>query len=77
MRAPATSPYASATLPEICRYVPAGIGAGGTSYVTANTSVVSPKANPVLKAVMLASRIAGLLANLVERKFSVPSVGRP
>jgi hypothetical protein len=38
--------------------------------------VVSPNAYPALKAVMLASRIAGLDANLEARKLIVLSVGR-
>jgi hypothetical protein len=42
--------------------------------VTANTSVVSPNAYPALNAVMLASRISGLDANLADRKSSVPVV---
>ena len=44
--------------------------------MTANTSVVSPNAYPVLNAVMLASRMSGRDANLALRKLSVPSVGR-
>jgi hypothetical protein len=44
--------------------------------VWAKTSVVSPNAYPVLKAVMLASRMSGLDANLLERNLIVPSVGR-
>ena len=65
---------------EVARDLPVAArpasGPGPPRSVTAKTSVVSPNAYPVLKAVMLASRMAGLLANLVVRKLSVPSVGR-
>ena len=42
-----------------------------------NVSVVSPKFQPDLKAVMLASRMSGTLANRLVRKAVVDSVGRP
>ena len=39
--------------------------------------MVSPKFQPDLKAVMLASRMSGTFANRLDRKLSVVSVGRP
>ena len=42
----AIRPRESARLPWILRYSPVGIGAGLTSYCTANDSVVSPKDQP-------------------------------
>src|SRR5438552_9416072 len=72
----AISPYASARLPLMLRYVPGGTVAGFTSYETPNASVVSPKFQPALKAVMLASATSGRCTNLVRMKSSVDSVGR-
>ena len=47
------------------------------SYCTANASVVSPKFQPALNAVTLASRMSGALANRFSRNATVVSVGRP
>src|ERR1700689_3508606 len=58
------------------RYVPAGSGAGLTSYLTENASVVSPQFQPAWKAATLAAMMSGLRANLDLRKLSVPSEGR-
>jgi hypothetical protein len=47
------------------------------SYWTAKASVVSPKFQPALNAVTLASRMSGTLANRFSRNEVVVSVGRP
>ncbi len=57
--------------------MPGAIGAGLISYLTTNASVVSPKYQPALYAVMLASRMSGTLAKRRSRKAIVDSVGRP
>ena len=57
--------------------MPDDIGAGLTSYWTTNVSVVSPKFQPALNAVMLASRMSATLANRFSRNAIVVSVGRP
>ena len=57
--------------------MPADIGAGLISYWTAKDSVVSPKFQPDLNAVTLASRMSGALAKRFSRKAIVVSVGRP
>src|SRR3546814_5029878 len=59
------------------REVPGGIAAGLTSYWTMNVSVVSPKFQPILNALMLASLMSGTLANFFDRNAVVFSVGRP
>ena len=59
------------------RYVPDSIGAGLISYWTTNASVVSPKFQPALNAVTLASRMSGAFANRRSRNVIVGSVGRP
>ena len=57
--------------------MPVAIGAGLISYWTANASVVSPKFQPALNAVTLASRMSGAFAKRRSRNASVGSVGRP
>ena len=57
--------------------MPARIGAGLISYCTTNASVVSPKYQPALNAVMFASRMSGALAKRRSRNEIVDSVGRP
>ena len=57
--------------------MPAAIGAGLISYCTTNASVVSPKYQPALNAVMLASRMSAALAKRRSRNAIVDSVGRP
>src|ERR671939_70765 len=64
----AIKPYASAWLPVMLRYVPGVSFAGFTSYVTANDSVVSPKAYPAWSALTFAAAISGRFANFAFRK---------
>src|SRR3712207_8595636 len=47
--------------PEMFRYTPEAIGAGFIWYETEKPSVVSPKFQPAVNAVMFASRITGCL----------------
>ncbi len=56
--------------------MPAGSGAGFTSYDTEKSSVVSPKFQPALNAAMLAARMSGLAENFDSRNANVDSVGR-
>ncbi len=57
--------------------MPGAIGAGLISYWTTNVSVVSPKFQPALNAVMFASRMSATFANRFDRNAMVESVGRP
>ena len=56
--------------------MPAGIGAGRTSYETASSSVFSAKFHPARSACRLASTIAGRLPNLSWMYASAASSGR-
>jgi hypothetical protein len=69
-------PSESAALPVMLRYVPGRIFAGFTSYRTPKSSVVSPKFQPALNAVMFAATSSGRAANLRSRNVSVEAYGR-
>ena len=56
--------------------MPGSAGAFLTSYVWANSSVVSPKLKPALKAARFASRMGGFAANFFWIHLTVTSVGR-
>src|SRR5437764_14299371 len=73
----AIRPQASEVAPVTLRYVPGAAGAGFTSYVCANSSVVSPKLYPALNAARLACRMLGLPAKRRSIQARVTSVGRP
>src|ERR1044072_4473885 len=58
------------------RYRPLGRTAGAISNECWNSSAVSPKLNPALKAARLASRTIGLLADRAQLHSETGSTGR-
>src|SRR4029079_3127535 len=69
-------PHASAVLPVMLVYSPAGSEAGRTSKRCPTASVVSPKLNPARNAARLAPATSSLELKREAIKSSVGAVGR-